>query len=737
MEEATAKQKGHHKSGKGQKAASQKKHRHKKEGESESDARKRNPKAFAIQSVAKTERRVRRKEDITEKRAQVPTVDHTPLDPPPMVVAIVGPPKVGKSTLLKGLIRNYTKQTLTSIQGPVTIVAGKKQRITFIEVSNDLNAMIDAAKVADLALIMVDASFGFEMEVFEFLNICQVHGFPRILGVLTHLDSFTNTKTLRRTKKIMKHRFWTEVYQGAKLFYLSGTIHGEYQKTEVHNLGRFVSVMKLRPLVWREAHPYLLADRMEDITNPEDVRFNAKCDRAISLYGYVRGASFKNHTSVHIPGCGDFPIADIMFLPDPCPLPDTLKKASLSEKDKSIYAPMSGVGGIVYDKDGVYIDLGGSHSHNFQNPKKEEEYNPSNEMVASMIDSQKTLDEKMESSELKIFSESAPIKSQDIDEEKMSDDQNGRVRRKAVFDTDDNDIQLDSEDDEEEDDDDESGVKPKKSSSKLNHKNKSLLREMGLSSDEEESDSDLDLDLDDEEESESDVEETTHKGKQTKLKKSPFTKPAENGMKSKISETLSQLDKSTKKEVDSGHATEENESDDSDEELSEDEDDEEEMDEDEETERTASKEEMMKQASQSFYDRLSNTTSLNKMVYGQRNQTDQEDAEANEDDQIGGLFKVIKQNQENKASQSAIMNQIDSTKFVVDQLQNWDLDEICDSIQDCFVTGKWKESEDAEALLGLDDLDDDFDMDGDFEDLETGQVHQAKTNGSAKGKLTD
>ena len=34
--------------------------------------------------------------------------------------------------------------------------------------------MIDIAKIADLALLLVDASFGFEMEVFEFLNICQV-----------------------------------------------------------------------------------------------------------------------------------------------------------------------------------------------------------------------------------------------------------------------------------------------------------------------------------------------------------------------------------------------------------------------------------------------------------------------------------------------------------------------------------------------------------------------------------
>ncbi len=38
----------------------------------------------------------------------------------------------------------------------------------------DMNAMIDAAKYADLVLLMIDGGFGFEMETFEFLNICQV-----------------------------------------------------------------------------------------------------------------------------------------------------------------------------------------------------------------------------------------------------------------------------------------------------------------------------------------------------------------------------------------------------------------------------------------------------------------------------------------------------------------------------------------------------------------------------------
>ena len=37
-------------------------------------------------------------------------------------------------------------------------------------------------------------------------------------------------------------------------------------------------------------------------------------------------------------------------LPDPCPLPDKTKRRSLNDKEKLIFAPMAGVGGIVYDK---------------------------------------------------------------------------------------------------------------------------------------------------------------------------------------------------------------------------------------------------------------------------------------------------------------------------------------------------------------------------------------------------
>lgn len=55
-------------------------------------------------------------------------------------------------------------------------------------------------------------------------------------------------------------------------------------------------------------------------------------------------------------------------------------------------------------------------------------------------------------------------------------------------------------------------------------------------------------------------------------------------------------------------------------------------------------------------------------------------------------------------------------------------------IKNCFVTGKWKASEDAENLLKLDDMSDaDSEVYGDFEDLETGEQHSGKPKAEEAG----
>eukprot|EP00897_Mesotaenium_endlicherianum_P009003 jgi/Mesen1/8130/ME000437S07225 len=194
-------------------------------------------------------------------------------------------------------------------------------------------------------------------ETLEFLNILQVHGFPKVMGVLTHLDAFTDAKKLQKTKKRLKQRFWTEIYDGAKLFYFSGQVHGKYPKREVLNLARFISIAKFRPLSWRVAHAYLVADRLEDVTDADEVHRNPKCDRSVTLYGYLRGAPLKRSSLVHIAGVGDWRVDAMTALPDPCPLPDTIKKRGLNEKEKLVFAPMSDVGEMLYDRDAVYINI--------------------------------------------------------------------------------------------------------------------------------------------------------------------------------------------------------------------------------------------------------------------------------------------------------------------------------------------------------------------------------------------
>ncbi|XP_026430651.1 ribosome biogenesis protein BMS1 homolog isoform X2 [Papaver somniferum] len=249
-----------------------------------------------------------------------PSIHHTSEEErPPYVIVVHGPPKVGKTLLIKCLEDHFSRR---NVAGPSRcFLLGDKRRIQFVECPNNVNGMIDAAKYADAVMFLIDAGYGFEMETFEFLELLKVHGMPKVMGVLTYLDSFKDEDVLAKTRQNLLDQFQTNIHNGAKAFCLSGRHNAMYLEHEISELASFLSTMEFHPLSWRAARPYMLVDLFEDVTPLEKVQMDKECPRDIMLEGYLRGCDIENGSKVHIAGVGDFPLASVTSLTDPFALP--------------------------------------------------------------------------------------------------------------------------------------------------------------------------------------------------------------------------------------------------------------------------------------------------------------------------------------------------------------------------------------------------------------------------------
>ncbi|KAJ1678915.1 Glycoside hydrolase 2 (Mannanase, beta-galactosidase) [Spiromyces aspiralis] len=207
----------------------------------------------------------------------------------------------------------------------------------------------------------------------------------------------------------------------------------------------------------------MVADRLEDLTDPELLHRNPKCNRTITLYGYLRGTNMKTGSSVHIPGVGDYAVDEISILNDPCAIPDKEKKR-LDERHKLIYAPMSDVGGLIYDKDAVYINVPGNFTKapaisdgddagvGADSATQAGLQDKGEKMVMELQDVDHSLVDSLRNASFRMFTGSKPISADDIIEEEEEEerksaagsadervnevleiDENGRRRRRALF----------------------------------------------------------------------------------------------------------------------------------------------------------------------------------------------------------------------------------------------------------------------------------------------------------------
>ena len=468
-------------------------------------------------------------------------------------------------------------------------------------------------------------------------------------------------------------------------------------------------------------------DRHEDLTNPNDIEENTDCDRSIAFYGYIRGASLKPSTKVHLIGVGDYSIAEMSLLPDPCPMPQKeQERTSLNKKASLIFAPLSNVGMVSFDKDAVYIDIGRVNYTKKENlaltariddsratDDGPDEVNDDDEepapnldtptgLLKSLQDVDTGVDELMDKSSLRIFKGSKAVKGSLRDDEESDGDD----------DDDESDDDDDDDDESDDDDDDESDDGGAQSENNLEEaeEDRAELR------------SDAADDL---------GEESTSKTNHGRSRRKMELEASQVGVESESegnddaesSGGESGTDSSDEGEVDDA----ESESDDA------------EVDSGESTRgRYNASEQSWKsgisgRAKHMFLERQSASVSLQQLVYGEPervaiSEDDGRDGVESSGDEDDEFFK-LKQPESRKnglsgtpslpsSQQSFLLDENDSSRTVnVNVIEDFDMapwlqegeDCLLESIRDKFVTGKWDNNDGGDG------------ENGEFEDLETGE----------------
>ena len=252
-----------------------------------------------------------------ENKIKLPIKNMCYKNDPPAFVTVVGSKDSGKSSVIKSLVKKFTKQSLEQVTGPITLTVSREKRITLFECKDDIHQYVDTSKVSDMVIFVINATVGLECETLEYLSLLLSHGLPKIVFVVTHTDRNNDKKLFKKIKK----QIYDEVCDGLKFFYL-GMCDGKYNDSEILNLSRVIISMKYRPLEWKCSHPHIVIDKIDD--------FN--------IYGYIRGSPISKGVDVHIPGFCDTKIKSFEILEDPVPLK---QEERLSSKKVFLYAPMS------------------------------------------------------------------------------------------------------------------------------------------------------------------------------------------------------------------------------------------------------------------------------------------------------------------------------------------------------------------------------------------------------------
>ncbi|KAG8348611.1 hypothetical protein TRVL_00573 [Trypanosoma vivax] len=254
----------------------------------------------------------------------------------PRVVGVVPANESGNTDLVvRGLCQNMGAE-LPDTCFPFTVTSReRKTAFTFMTENNfNLQYCVDVAKVSDLLVLVLDTSqsvqdtirqmqetpgdvdeeYGAESVAtttwFHDVGLCitdftreliatiNAQGVPSVVVVLQNLDTFSK-KQQHKVLKVHQRYFLSVLPDETKVVSV-------VEDSDYDSLLRHLQVTRLRPILWREQHPYLVAEHGAYLEEHQK----------LVIGGYLRGMPLSAKQLIHITNHGTYQIESIS-LADP------------------------------------------------------------------------------------------------------------------------------------------------------------------------------------------------------------------------------------------------------------------------------------------------------------------------------------------------------------------------------------------------------------------------------------
>ncbi|KAI8788042.1 pre-rRNA-processing protein TSR1 [Biomphalaria glabrata] len=253
---------------------------------------------------------------------------------PPRLVAIVSLHKAVNTSEIEHLLQEADDSAVYhSDNGMLHVSASKlKNRMCFYTpVYGELQALLDATKVADIILFVVGPS-GMDQYGEHCLTCIMGQGLPANVFACQGLLNLSKKKLSNSKKKIEKQ--FEKSFPGTKLRNIDS-----WQDAQA--LWRMLANLALKEVHFRDSRPYLIAEKIEfeaNDSNEADDETEREMLGTLKLTGYLRGKSLDVNKLIHLPGWGDFQMSQIDQLEDPHPLvvkgnKDRRKKGEVGDEE--------------------------------------------------------------------------------------------------------------------------------------------------------------------------------------------------------------------------------------------------------------------------------------------------------------------------------------------------------------------------------------------------------------------